>query len=180
MRSTKHRKNKFLTVLFLIIVFNINPILKINQANADIIDIKQEEKAFGDWKVFCETDLMMAISHCKIASKFYQKAAVITIEPAIKFLNQLHIVIPQIQPGSFLKVRVDQNNLILSNNVSTKDFGLIPLSEKQKIVLYNQMKNGDFLYLRFNVRDSDKEITARISLKDFRQALDHYRSKASK
>ncbi len=180
MRSTKHKKSKFLTVLFLIIGLNIIPNLKINQANAEIIDIKQEENEFGDWKVFCETDLMMAISHCKIASKFYQNTAVITIEPAIRFLNQLHIVIPQIRPGTFLKIRVDQGNLILSNNISTKDFGLIPLDEKQKVALYNQMKSGDFLYLRFNVRDSDKEITARISLKDFRKALDHYRSKASK
>ena len=41
------------------------------------------------------------------------------------------------------------------------------------------MKNGDFLYLRFSVRGSDKDITVKISLKDFRNALTYYNSRVS-
>lgn len=161
----------FLAVFFLLTSFN--------QVNAEIIDIQNEEKTFGDWKVFCETDVMMDISHCKIASKFYDNTSVITIEPTIKFLSQLFVVIPQIKIGSFLKIRVDRNDLILSKNLGPRDFGLIPLSEEQKNMLYSQMKTGDFLYLRFSVRDSDKEITAKINLKDFRSALTYHNSRIS-
>ena len=42
------------------------------------------------------------------------------------------------------------------------------------------MKTGDFLFLRFNVRGQQKEITAKINLEDFRNALGYYDIKASK
>ena len=151
-----------------------------NAAKGEIIDVQNEEKTFGEWKVFCEIDAMMDLAHCKIASKFYQNTAVISIEPTVKFLNQLFIAIPQIRVGSFVKIRVDQNDLILSRNLNAKDFGLIPLDDAQKNALYNQMKSGDFLFLRFNVRDSEKEITAKINLKDFRSALGYYINRISK
>lgn len=156
-----------LTIFFELTSFN-------NFSKAEIIDVQNEEKVFGEWKVFCETDVMMSISHCKIASKFYENTAVISIEPTLKFLNQLFIAIPQVTVGSFVKIRVDKNDLILSPNVTNKDFGLILLDERQKNLLYTQMKTGDFLFLRFNVRNSEKEITAKINLRDFRNALGYY------
>lgn len=152
----------------------------LNFAAAEIIDIHNEEKNFGEWKVFCEVDDMMDAAHCKIASKFYDNTSVITIQPTTKFANQFFIIIPQIQNSSFVKIRVDQNDLILSGTTSTKDFGLIPFDESKKNDLFLQMKNGDFLYLRFSVRGSDKEITTKLSLKDFRNALSYYNSKTSK
>ncbi len=153
--------------------------LTIFEASAEIIDIQKEEKLFGDWKTFCEIDAMMDTAHCKIAAKFFENTAVVTIEPTAKFSNQLLIVIPQVKLGTFVKIRIDQNNLILSNNVSNRDFGLVSLTEEQKITIFNQMKNGDFLFLRFNIRDSDKEITAKINLKDFRNALNYYNSRTN-
>jgi invasion protein IalB len=147
---------------------------------AEIIDIQNEEKVFGEWKVFCEVDAMMDLAHCKIASKFYENTAVISIEPTAKFLSQLFIAIPQVRVGTFVKIRIDKNDLILSKTLSTKDFGLIPLDDAQKNSLYNQMKTGDFLFFRFSVRDSEKEVTAKINLKDFRNALAYYGSRASK
>ncbi len=162
----------FLATVFLLT--SVNPV------HSEIIDIQNEEKTFGDWKVFCEIDAMMGIAHCKVASKFYDNSSVITIEPTIKFLNQLFVIIPQAQVGSFVKLRVDRNDLILSRNLGIKDFGLIPLDDEQKNSLYRQMKNGDFLFLRFSVRGSDKEITAKINLKDFRDALSYYNSRVSK
>ena len=70
--------------------------------------------------------------------------------------------------------------MILSKNLTNKDFGLIPLDDQQKNILFLQMKTGDYLFLRFNVRGQTKEITAKINLHDFRNALDYYNIKASK
>jgi len=167
---------KIIATFFLVSFFELTSFYS---AQAEIIDVKNEEKTFGDWKVFCEVDDMMDMAHCKIASKFYENTAVITVEPTAKFLSQLFMVIPQIKVGSFVKLRVDKSDLILSRNISSKDFGLIPLSDEQKNNLYHQMKNGDFLFLRFNVQNSEKEITIRINLKDFRSALSYYNSRAS-
>ena len=168
---------KNLLFFFLTIIFHF---ASFNQAKAEIIDIQNEEKIFGDWKVFCEIDAMMDIAHCKIGAKFYDNTAVINIEPTAKFLNQFFIVIPQIKIGSFVKIRVDKNDLLLSANIGAKNFGLIPLNDNQKNALYQQMKLGDFLFLRFNVQGIEKEITARISLKDFRNALEYHNSRISK
>jgi hypothetical protein len=169
--------SKLFLLLFLTAFFHF---ASFNQTKAEIIDIQNEEKTFGDWKVFCETDAMMDIAHCKIGAKFYDNTAVINIEPTTKFLNQFFIVIPQIKIGSFVKIRVDKNDLILSQNANAKNFGLIPLNDNQKNALYQQMKLGDFLFLRFNIQGLDKEITARISLKDFRNALEYHNSRISK
>ncbi len=169
-------KNSFFAI-FLAAVFHLaSP----NLALSEIIDIQKEEKNFGEWKVFCETDLMMSISHCKIAAKFFENSAVISIEPTAKFYSQFFIVIPQIKSGSFVAIRVDKSDLILSRNVENKDFGLIALDEIQKHSLYQQMKVGEFLYLRFNIRDQEKEYTTRVNLKDFRNALSYLNGRISK
>jgi hypothetical protein len=39
------------------------------------------------------------------------------------------------------------------------------------------MKNGEYLFLRFNVNNSEKEITAKLNLKDFTKALEYYFSR---
>lgn len=162
----------FLSASFQLTIFN--------QAHAEIIDVQNEEKSFGDWKVFCEVDAMMSLAHCKVASKFYENSAAISIEPTTKFFSQLFVIIPQAKLGSFVKIRVDQNDLILSKNLDVKDFGLIPLDETQKQNLFSQMKAGDFLYLRFSVRAAEKEVTVKINLKDFRAALNYYNSRVSR
>lgn len=167
----------FLFFLALLLPFNFN--LATNVAMAEIIDLQKDEEEFGDWKVYCETDVMMDNSHCKIATKFFDSSSVITIEPTTKFFNQLFIIIPQIKTGSFLKIRIDQNDLILSDNVDVNDFGLIKLIDAKKNDLYRQIKNGDFLFFRFNVKSSEKEITVKINLKDFRNALNYYNSRVS-
>lgn len=169
--------NLFFVTFFLFQAFQIT---NVSEAKAEIVDIQTEEKNFGDWKVFCETDVMMDISHCKIAAKFYENSAAISIEPTTKFFSQFFIIIPQVKLGSFVKIRVDQNDLILSKNVNVKDFGLIPLEETQKQDLFQQMKAGDFLYLRFSLRASEKEVTAKINLQDFRNALAYYNSRVLK
>lgn len=166
----------FLKIFFLTIFFQL---ASFNASYAEIIDIQKEERSFGDWKVYCEVDVMMDNAHCKIGSKFYDNGSVVTIEPAAKSFNQFFIVIPQIKVMDFVKIRVDRNDLIFSKNVAVRDFGLIPLDNEQKNTLYNQMKNGDFLFLRFNVKNSDKEITTKINLKDFRSALNYYNSRTS-
>ena len=115
----------FLLKTILILLFS-SPIF------AEVIDVRNEEKIFGDWRVYCEIDDMMSYSHCKIASKFFDNSSVITLQPFAKFANQFFIIIPQISLNSFVKIRVDQNDLILSKNLTNKDFGLIPLDDQQK------------------------------------------------
>ena len=101
---------KIFLVFFLTAFFDLT---SINIAKAEIINIENEEKIFGDWKVFCEIDVMMNLAHCKVASKFYENTAVITIEPTAKFLSQLFVVIPQAAIGSFVKIRVDKKTAII-------------------------------------------------------------------
>jgi invasion protein IalB len=148
-------------------------------AQAKLIDLRSEEKTFGDWKVFCEIDDMLNIAHCEIASKFYKNTAVITIQATRKFANQFFVIIPQIEIGTFVTMRIDQNDVLLSANVRKKNFGLMPFSERQKNMMFSQMKSGNFLFLRFTPVKSVKEITARLSLKDFRRALSYYNKKTS-
>jgi hypothetical protein len=148
-------------------------------AKAEIIDLRNEEKTFGDWTVFCEIDDMMNIAHCKIASKFYENTAVITIQPTSKFSNQFFVIIPQIKIGNFVTMRIDQNEVILSRTVQKEDFGLIPFLEEEKNSAFSQMKSGKFLFLRFNSIKSEKEITAKLNLEDFRRALAYYNNKTS-
>jgi len=69
--------------------------------------------------------------------------------------------------------------LILSDNADVDDFGLIKLIDAKKNDLYRQIKNGDFLFFRFNVKSSEKEVTIKINLKDFRNALNYYNSRVS-
>lgn len=151
-----------------------------NCLKAEVIDIEKEEKKFGDWNVYCDTDVMMDNSHCKIAARFFDGRSAITIEPIANSFNQLLIVIPQIKIGSFVKLRVDKNDLILSGIIRSSNFGLITLGRKPKRIIYNQIKNGDFLFFRFNVKDSEKEVTIKINLKTFRKALKYYNSRVSR
>lgn len=166
--------NKFnfflLTIIFLFIFYK-----KI--AIAEIIEPRNEEKSFGDWKVYCEIDDMMNTAHCKIATKFYDNSSVISLQPTNHFANQFFIIIPKIKLGSFAKIRVDKNDLILSKNSTSKDFGLINIDNSEKNNLFSQMKNGEYLFLRFNINDSEKEITVKLSLRDFMKALGYYNSK---
>ncbi len=172
----------FLSLFVEVTSFNPNLVNStfLNSAQAEIIDIQKEEKNFGDWKVFCETDVMMDNSHCKIASKFFDNSSAITIEPTPKFFNQLIFVLPQIRLGTFVAIRIDKNDLIFSDNAKANDFGLIQLDDSKKSDIYRQLKNGDFLFLRFSVRASEKEVTAKINLRDFRSALSYYNSRVSK
>lgn len=160
-----------------LLLFVITLFFSINSAVAEVVELQQDEKSFGDWKVYCETDVMMNSSHCKIATKFYENNSVITIEPAAKFFNQLFIIIPKIKTSSFVKIRIDKNDLILSDNVKEKDFGLVRLDDRKKSFLYGQMKTGDFLFFRFSIRGSDREVTTKIDLEDFRKALNYYNSR---
>lgn len=147
---------------------------------AEIINLQKDEKKFGEWRVFCETDTMMSLTHCRIGVKFFDNASALTVEPNNISFNQFFITVPKIRLGSFLQIRVDQNDLILSELAKEKDFGLININENQKNELFSQMKKGDFLFFRFNIRESEKEITAKINLNDFRNALAYYKDRVSK
>ncbi len=163
---------------FFPIFFSVTLFFAINiNSQAEIVNVQKEEKKFGDWKTFCEIDIMMDIAHCKIGTKFYDEVSSITIEPNLKSFNQILIVIPKIKNGTFLQIRIDKNDLIFSKVSNIKDFGLITVDDEQKQIFYNQILKGNFLFLRFTSQDSNQEITAKINLKDFRDALAYYKQR---
>ncbi len=159
-----YKKNNIF--LFLILLFFAQ-----NNSYAEIVSVKKETKNFGEWKSFCETDTMMNATHCRLGAKFFDNASVIAIEPSNQFFSQFFITIPKIRLKSLVQIRVDNNDLIFSRDLKKEDFGLIALTDEQKKTLFAQMKNGEFLFLRFNISDSDKEITAKINLVDFQNAI---------
>lgn len=161
---------------FLVLILSLFFALNLN-TQAEIVTLQKEEKKFGDFKTFCEIDAMMDIAHCKIGTKFYDEASSITIEPNLKSFNQILIVIPKIKNGSFLQIRIDKNDLIYSKIVNVKDFGFITLDDAQKQIFYNQILKGNFLFLRFSSQDSNQEITAKINLTDFQNALAYYKQR---
>ncbi len=170
----KNFERKIIISIFsLVLFFSFN-------IQAEIINLQKDEKKFGEWKVFCETDMMMQTSHCRIGTKFFDNASAITIEPSGKSsFNQFFITIPKIKLSSFLQIRVDQNDLIFSKIIKESDFVLIAIDDEQKNILFSQIKNGDFLFFRFNIKDSETEITAKINLSDFRNALAYCHQRSS-
>ncbi len=145
-----------------------------------ISNTQKEEKKFGDWQVLCEIDQMIGGTYCKIAAKFYNNTSVISINPSSKLTNQIMIVIPNIKVNSFVKIKVDKNDLIFSNLIKANDFGLIPFSAEQKNLILRQIKGGNILFIRFAGMSSEKEITTKIDLKNFREAINYYNNLAEK
>jgi hypothetical protein len=145
-----------------------------HKSYGEVIRTKKSEKIFGAWKVLCERDVMIETSHCKIATKFFDNIATITTQPSSKMLGQMTIIIPNLQIGSFVKIKVGKNNVFFSNQVLRKDFSLVSLSAEQKSAILGQMKNSDFLFIRFTLSGSHKETTVQIDLKDFQKALVYY------
>ncbi|MFT6077179.1 MAG: hypothetical protein ACJA02_000583 [Myxococcota bacterium] len=163
---------KIFAILTIIILFS-------NQSQAELVDTQKNEKSFGEWRLICENDVMIDVKYCKIASKFYENQAAISLEPSLKMTNQMIMVIPNLTLGEMVTMRIDKNDIIFSNPSKKSDFGLVVLSPSQKSLIISQMKNGDFLFIRFNISSSSKEITVKLDLKDFRKAISHYNSNLS-
>ncbi len=164
-------KKIFLTIAILILFSN--------QSRSEVIGVQKDEKTFGEWRLICENDVMIDVPYCKIASKFYSDQAAISLEPSLKMSNQMIMVIPDLKLAETVKIRIDKNDIIFSNLVKKDDFGLLSLSPRQKQLILAQMKKGDFLFIRFNIKASEKEITVQLNLKDFRDAVSYYNSKFS-
>lgn len=155
-----------------------------NLLAATLIDnISKDEKKFGDWTVSCEEDEMMEKVNCKVFATFFNENSSIYIQPNNKVANQVVIIIPTAKEGSILKFRVDQNDLISSDNIVKNDeYGIIPFSPSKQKAMLNQIKVGQSLYIRFTVSDpqaanGEKEITTKISLVEFPELLTYYETK---
>jgi len=155
-------------------------ILFSNQSFAEMVNPQKDDKIFGEWRLICENDVMVDVPYCKVASNFYQDQAAISIEPSLKFSNQMIMVIPNLKLGENVQIRIDKNDIIFSKPVTKDDFGLVNLTSQRKFNILSQMKKGDFLFIRFNISTSEKEITVKLNLKDFRDAVSFYNSKYSR
>ena len=162
-------------ILSLIILF-----LLTSATLAEVIEgTVKEEKKFGPWTVSCEIDVMMDKTDCKVFSRFYNNTSIIYVQPSNKLANQIVLLIPNVLPDTFVKMRVDKNELIWSNNVTKNDYGVIPFSDERKKTVLEQMKRGKDLYIRFSVIDNKaiegkEEVTIKISLEEFSRMLFYY------
>jgi hypothetical protein len=152
--------------------------------NAEVIDnIVRDEKKFGEWMLICEEDVMFDNISCKISTTFYQNSSMIFIQPNNKIANQVVIMIPSVAENTMIKVKVDKNQVVTSDIIDKKmEYGVIPFSPQKQRLLYSQMIDGEFLLIRFTVRDlreigGMKDITAKISLIDFGKMITYYNSK---
>ena len=143
-----------------------------------VIEEQSIHKNFGEWNVYCQSDIMMDLSNCKIANKFYPNNSLLSFEPKGDYPNLL-MIIPDIRPSSHILIKIDKNSLIKSSIIKESNFGYINLTDYQQNLIYKQMKRGDFLFLRFNVKELRKAVTIKIDLKDFKDALNYYKSKTS-
>lgn len=148
---------------------------------AEIIDnISKEDKKFGDWNVSCEEDVMIEKVDCKIFTNFYNESSSIYIQPNNKIANQVVIMIPSVLENTIVKVKIDKNNIIASDNIERRqDYGVIPFSPAKQKQMLTQIKGGQEMFIRFTVRDLKaaggmKEITAKISLAEFSKLLVYY------
>ena len=158
-------KKIFLTIII--------AILFANPSFAEIINSQTNDINFGEWRLICENDVMIDVPYCKIASKFYQDQAVISVELSSTLANQMIIVIPNLKIGKTVQIRIDKNDIIFSSRAKKDDFGLVMVNPSQKANIISQMKKGDFLFIRFNINESEKEITVKLSLANFRSAISH-------
>lgn len=164
-----------------IFFFIFNCFLFTNAFSAEIIDnIHREEKKFGDWTVLCEEDVMMENINCQVFTTFYNDSSSVYIQPNNKIANQVVIMIPSVLENTNVKVKIDKNNLIVSDIIDKRpEYGVIPFSPAKQKLMLSQLKNGQDMFIRFTVRDLKvaggmKEITARISLAEFSKLLVYY------
>lgn len=148
---------------------------------AEIIDnISKEEKKFGDWTVACEEDVMMQKVDCKIFAQFYDDNSSVYVQPNNKIANQVVVIIPSILENTNVKVKIDDNNLIISDTIDkVPEYGVIPFSPAKQKLMLSQLKTGQEMYIRFTVRDLKvaggvKKMTAKISLAEFSKLLVYY------
>ena len=155
--------------IFFVLLFFLS-----NNLRAEIVEIEKIDKSFGQWRLLCENDIMLDKMSCKIAQNFYEKSSVITYNLDNKTDNDLLVIIPNARPGAFVQMKIGKNDLIFSDVVKETDFGLIGLKKIQKEQLIEQMKKEQNIFLRFDDRNIAKEITIKLDLKDFNEALKYY------
>ena len=168
--------------LFLFFVILIN-----NSFSSEIIDnIKEEKKEFKDWNVSCQEDIMLNKIKCRLYSNFYKNTSSIYIQPNNIIANQAVILIPNALLNSTVSIKIDKNNIIESDIIdNSSQYGIIPFSPKIQKKIFNQIQNGDILYIRFFIKDlksknGKKEITNKISLMEFQKALLYYETQMNK
>lgn len=154
----------------------------INFATAEIIDNqKVTNKEFGSWVVSCKEDVMLNENSCKLFANILDESTLFVNPNNAR--NKIVIISKEILNGDKIIFRVDKNNLIESEIANDNRYNIVEMSIEDKGQLLEQMKTGNNLYARFNIRDDSnkngtKQITARFNLADFSKALIYYNSVA--
>ncbi len=164
-------KNFLLLFLFIFIV---------NTAPAEIIDNqKVVNKEFGSWTVSCREDLMLGENNCKLFANVLD-GTVIFVNPNNN-VNKIVTISKEISEGSNIMFRVDKNELFESDTARNNEYSIVEMDVEDKVKLLEQLKTGNNLYVRLNIKDESsdngtKQITARFNLADFSKAIIYYNS----
>lgn len=169
---------KFKNYLFLFVFIFLS-----NAAKAEIIENQKIiSKEFGSWVVSCREDAMLAKSNCKFFTEIVE-GTTLFINPS-NLDNKIILISKEILEGSKVVFRIDRNNLINSRIVRKNTYNLIDIDVDSKKEIFEQLRLGKTLYIRFSVKDSSsntgsKQITARLDLADFVKALSYYNTMTS-
>lgn len=137
-------------------------------------------KEFGSWIVSCKQDIMFDKKDCKLFTEI-TAGTVLFINPNVEN-NKIVLISKDIISGSKTVFKVDRYDFVETYEKQNNQYNLVDMDVKAKKTIFNQMKAGNSLFLRFTVKDESelsgtKKITAKLSLADFTKALIYFESR---
>ena len=138
-------------------------------ANENIIT-----KKFDIWTVSCKDDEMFSSINCRMFVQVTD-GTTIFVNPNSNY-NRLLIVSNDAFPNTKAYIKVDNSQLVSSESFIQSKYNFVKFTVKQLDFIYNKMRLGKNLYIRFTVKDKlsangYKEITAKVSLAEFQKAF---------
>lgn len=166
----------FYTVLFLT--------LWCTSINAEIIENREIiNKKFDIWTVSCEDDEMLNYIRCRLFVEITDGTTLFVNPQSTQ--NPILLVSNDAYFDRRFFIKIDNNKLITSNDFINNKYGIASFNSADLKTIYNQINTGNFIYIRFTIRDNSsvngfKEITAKISLAEFQKALIYFNKQVNK
>ena len=166
----------FYTVLFLT--------LWCTSINAEIIENREIiNKKFDIWTVSCEDDEMLNYIRCRLFVEITDGTTLFVNPQSTQ--NPILLVSNDAYFDRRFFIKIDNNKLITSNDFINNKYGIASFNSADLKTIYNQINTGNFIYIRFTIRDNSsvngfKEITAKISLAEFQKELIYFNKQVNK
>ena len=153
-------------------------------ANAEIIENREIiNKKFDIWTVSCEDDEMLNYIRCRLFVEITDGTTLFVNPQSTQ--NPILLVSNDAYFDRRFFIKIDNNKLITSNDFINNKYGIASFNSADLKTIYNQINTGNFIYIRFTIRDNSsvngfKEITAKISLAEFQKALIYFNKQVNK